>query len=99
MLYNAAARRNPAACPFVRLGDSRSGRQLLADAAADASRTVAELTEAAAGRAELEGLAAYVEALAAAVHASAVPEARRCISDSPAGACGRTATRPPVRVA
>ena len=86
--YDAAARRALAACPLARLGDSRSGRQLLADAAGDASRTVAQLAETAAGRAELDGLAAYVEAMAAAVHASAVPEVRRCISDSAAGAGG-----------
>ncbi len=61
--YDAAPRRFPARCPLYALGDRRSGRELLADAAADARRSVAEMAATRAGRAELDRIAAAMDRL------------------------------------
>jgi hypothetical protein len=61
--YDAAVRIDPAQCPLYALGDRRSGRELLAAAAADAQRTVAGMAATQAGRAELDGIAAAAEHL------------------------------------
>ena len=47
------------------LGDRRSGRQLLADAPADAAETFASLDRTPAGRARLDSVAAHLEMLLA----------------------------------
>ena len=62
--YDEATRRRPEACPMFALGDRRSGRQLLADFAADNATPLAALTRTAAGRCFLAGLPAAVHALA-----------------------------------
>jgi hypothetical protein len=63
--YDDAVRRNPTACPLYALGDRRSGRELLAAAARDAQCTLFAMTATRAGRAELDGIAAAAEILAA----------------------------------
>jgi hypothetical protein len=40
--YDAAAGLHPGFCPLVSAGDTRPGRRLLADAAADAARSLAD---------------------------------------------------------
>ena len=64
--YDAAVAADPAHSTLAALGDRRSGRQLLADAAADRARSLASLAACPRGRAELDTIAAAVEALAAA---------------------------------
>ena len=59
--YDAAVARDPLLSPLAALGDRRCGRQLLADAAADARSTIQRLAAAAEGRARLDGIAAIVE--------------------------------------
>ena len=61
--YDEAVLRRPRTCPLWALGDRRSGRQLLADAAADAARGLDRVVSEPAGRASLDALAAHVEAL------------------------------------
>jgi hypothetical protein len=61
--YDAAVCSEPACCPLFITGDRRSGRQLLADAAADVSHTVAALASTARGRAELDAISAAVDAI------------------------------------
>ena len=56
--FDTAAASSPLACPLRALGDIRSGRQLLADAAADASAPLASLGRTAAGAERLDSLAA-----------------------------------------
>ena len=63
--YDAAARRRPECCPLYALGDGRSGRDLLAALAADASRTLPDLAADPAGRGFLAALPARLAALAA----------------------------------
>ncbi len=61
--YDAAVLREPASCPLFVTGDRRSGRQLLADALADVSHTVAVFASSALGRVELDSIAAAAEDL------------------------------------
>jgi hypothetical protein len=62
--YDAAVRDRPDLCPLAATGDRRSGRQLLADAAVDARRTVVGLAGCREGRAELDAIAAAAEHMA-----------------------------------
>ncbi len=62
--YDRAVAAVPHACPLAFTGDHRSGHLLLADAAADAARSLAAVASGAAGRAALNALAALVEAAA-----------------------------------
>ena len=61
--YDAAVRLDPTVSPLYALGDRRSGRELLADAAHDAQRTLLAMTATRAGRAELDDIAAAAELL------------------------------------
>jgi hypothetical protein len=63
--YDAAVLRDPAMSPLYALGDRRSGRELLAAADNDAQRTLLAFAATRAGRAELDGIAAAVDLLAA----------------------------------
>ena len=65
--YDNAAKYSPSCCPLVLIGDYRSGRQLLADAALDAAQTIESLSHSYAGRAALGGVAGYLEVELAAV--------------------------------
>ena len=80
--YDDAARRWPHCCPLVALGDARSGRQLLADAAADAAEAerIGPLRGSPAGRAVLDRVADCVERLADALE----PPGERAAADSDA---------------
>jgi hypothetical protein len=62
--YDLAVSRDPSASTLAATGDGRTGRQLLADAAADYFRTVAGMAASPAGRAELDVFAALAERLA-----------------------------------
>ena len=63
--YDDAVNRWPHCCPLVMLGDFRSGRQLLADAAADSAETLSSLSTSPAGRATLDNVAVHLEQLLA----------------------------------
>ena len=65
--YDDAIKHSPSCCPLVLIGDHRSGRQLLADAALDTAQTIESLSQSCAGRAALEGVAGYLEAELAAI--------------------------------
>ncbi len=62
--YDAAVQRDPMCSPLTATGDFRSGRELLADSDADLSRTVATIAAGREGRAELDTIAAAMEAMA-----------------------------------
>jgi hypothetical protein len=61
--YDAAVQRDPMCSPLTATGDFRSGRQLLADTEADLTRTIASLAASREGRAELDAIAAAIEAI------------------------------------
>ncbi len=61
--YDEAVRLHPETCPLWTLGDRRTGRQLLADATADALRGLDYVVSHVDGRLALNELAAYVEAM------------------------------------
>ena len=61
--YDAAVRHSPYSGPLAALGDRRTGRQLLADGAADWRRSFGSMAATAQGRAEMDALAAAVERL------------------------------------
>ena len=63
--YDDAVRRWPQSCPLVMLGDFRSGRQLLADAAADSAETLASLASSPSGCAAMDNIADHLELLLA----------------------------------
>ena len=61
--YDAAVARDPTTSINAALGDRRTGRQLLADAAADRQSPLSVLAACPGGRAELDTIAVAVEAL------------------------------------
>ena len=67
--YDDAVLRMPRCCPLAMLGDTRSGRQLLADAAADYAEAerIGPLKSSVAGRAILDRIAERLERLVAAL--------------------------------
>ena len=73
--YDDAARRWPHLCPLVALGDARTGRELLADAAADSAEAerIGPLRSSAAGRAVLDRIAGRLERLVASLEAPPPP--------------------------
>ncbi len=81
--YDAATRRSPAACPLFALGDTRTGRQLLRDAAADAAAPLAALPPC--------RLAAITRALAD--RAAALLQSHATTSGIAATGCGDGASR------
>ncbi len=60
--YDAALCSSPSRCLPAASGDLRTGRQLLADAAADAARPVRRLAQTPRGRAALDAMAERLEA-------------------------------------
>jgi hypothetical protein len=62
--YDEAVRRDPMVSALAATGDLRTGRQLLAEAAADRLRSVGWMAKCPHGRAELNGIAAAAEILA-----------------------------------
>ena len=92
--YDTATRLRPEACPMFALGDRRSGRQLLADFAADNAAPLAALPGTASGRRFLAGLPAAVHALAAQLMttaASASMSAAAAAASSAAASAGAAA--------
>ena len=62
--YDEAVKRDPMCSPLTATGDYRSGHELLADSDADLQRTIASMAAGREGRAELDIIAAAVEAIA-----------------------------------
>ena len=73
--YDAVADHTPLSCPLRALGDTRSGRQLLADADTDAAITIGSPRCTAAGAGRLERVAAAFSALCAGLVSASTPSA------------------------